>query len=424
MDRRAFLAVATSFGFGGCIGGRDSSGMQLRTPGASTPSPTRESPTRSPTPRSPTPRAPDIVDDTLEDFEDFSRWETLWGTASTDEERYHTGTQSVRIEISPDEKRGAITRRFEQPVDLTGYHFAMAVRADSFALPRLQVFDEDGDRVDFRCQVYSDIPLQPYDLGIHRTVGSPDLSAVSELRIQEYTGGGKRVTLWCDDIRLGPRPDKGKVLVNFDDGSNTNYTGAYPILDEHGYLGTVFINQNKIERQPGKLTLDQLGELQDAGWLVANHCLDHPHLSDLSRDEQREQIVGGREWLLDHGFERGASYFAFPYGDYDATALEIVADNHALSFAGGFPGYGKVVNPYLIGRNGDLEPPAAKEAVDIAVEWRGITELFFHWLNDSSTPTLSQFESIIEYVHEREASGDIDVITPADIEQELLSPIG
>lgn len=79
----------------------------------------------------------------------------------------------------------------------------------------------------------------------------------------------------------------------------------------------------------------------------------------------------------------------------------------------------------LVGRQGDRRPSAARRAIDVAAEWRGITTLFFHRLaEDSSTPTVSEFESIVEYLHERAASGDVDVVTPVDLEEELQSPVG
>lgn len=293
MDRRTFLTMGAAVGLSGCIGRGDAPRQEDRSPRSPTPSPVPRTPSPTSGTPSPTPPPSDPREGLFDDFEDLSAWESSGGTVTADVDRYLTGTQSVRIEISADDERGAIDRQFDRPMDLTGYHFAMAIRSDSLAYPRLQLYDEDGARADFRCQVYPDIPLRLFDLGVHRTVGTPDLSAVTKLRIQQHAGGGEDLTIWCDAIHLGPRPDAGEVLVQFDDGSHTNYTEGYAVLREYGYPATTFPNPNQI-RVPDKLSLDQLGELHDAGWLVGNHALDHPILPELGRAEQAEQIVGAK----------------------------------------------------------------------------------------------------------------------------------
>lgn len=351
----------------------------------------------------------------LDDFEDLSAWTGFGGRLSADETSYYSGSQSARIDVDASTDRWGITRRFEEPIDLSDAHLAMAIRADGPILPRIQLIDGDGRGMTVRTNVRGAFPFRPYDFGIERADDEVDLENVAELRIVEYVGDSER-TIWCDDLRALDRPDTGKVMIQFDDGNVTDYSRAYPVLEEYGYPAVTFVNPGKIG-DDDHLTVEQLGELRDAGWTVGSHAFDHVSLPDHDVKTQESLLRRSKEWLVERGFEDGAEYVAYPYMKYDADTLSLADDYYTLGFAGGYPGVGRVTNSLEVPRLGDLDVDPAKAAIDAAVRWNGLTQLFFHWL----TPERGEaFERIVEYVHERDAAGELDVILPADIEDDLL----
>ena len=86
----------------------------------------------------------------------------------------------------------------------------------------------------------------------------------------------------------------GQVIVslNFDDGLATQATGA-SMLQAHGMRGTFYVHSSRMG-QSGRLTLAQVRAFQDAGHEIGGHTLTHPHLTQLSADEQRKEICNAR----------------------------------------------------------------------------------------------------------------------------------
>lgn len=92
------------------------------------------------------------------------------------------------------------------------------------------------------------------------------------------------------------------------------------------------------------MTLDELRQVGDSGIVeLGAHTMSHSPLPTLSRDEQRREIMGsktGCEALLG----RTPTSFAYPYGELNATARDVVAEcgfaractsNADLAWAGG-----------------------------------------------------------------------------------------
>lgn len=81
-------------------------------------------------------------------------------------------------------------------------------------------------------------------------------------------GQTRPVPLADDDAR------RGMVVLQFDDGTSTHYTNAFPILEKYGLKGSFGVVTGRIGR-PGKLTPEQVKELQRAGHEIHDHTLNH-----------------------------------------------------------------------------------------------------------------------------------------------------
>jgi peptidoglycan/xylan/chitin deacetylase (PgdA/CDA1 family) len=116
----------------------------------------------------------------------------------------------------------------------------------------------------------------------------------------------------------------GQVLVslNFDDCLASQLQAA-AMLEARGMRGTFYINSGKLDLS-GRLTLDQVRALRDAGHEIGGHTLSHPRLTSLSQDDQRREICNDRVALLNAGFR--VTSFAYPFGDKDATTRQIAID--------------------------------------------------------------------------------------------------
>ena len=120
---------------------------------------------------------------------------------------------------------------------------------------------------------------------------------------------------------LPPKP----VMLTFDDGYADAYTDALPLLLRYGFRGTFFITVNLIAR-PGYLNWDQVRALDRAGMDVESHAMDHKPMTGFSLSGLAYQMGEARKALAKQ-LGRDVRFFAYPSGDYNATAVQAVASN-------------------------------------------------------------------------------------------------
>ena len=412
MNRRTYLAAAASVSALSLAGCSDSSAFDDGTENG-------EGPTAT-TPSDASSERPDAAG-TEDDFTDLDAWEVTGGTLTGDPDRALVGSQSARLDVPASARSSRLTRRFAEPRDFADAAPGVAVATDDLLVPWLRLVDDDGDVIEYRRGIVGDLPLMRYNFGVTEADPAFDAAAVREVHLQVWTGEGTSQTVWFDDLHLTPRPERGQVMIQFDDAHVTDYTRALPILEEHGYPAVTFVNADYVDSGElggdPRLTTDQLRELRDAGWCVANHTRSHPHLPDLDAAEQEAQIRAGKEWLVEQGFEDGAEYFAYPFGEYDATTVELVDEYHAIGFAGGPPAGGYTTNTALATRIGDPDPDDVRTALERTADHRGITGIFYHRLEDEY---LESFETMVETLSEYESRGDLEVILPWDLEERFL----
>ena len=111
---------------------------------------------------------------------------------------------------------------------------------------------------------------------------------------------------------------QGYVSINFDDGYESAYVNALPILDNAGLRSTQFII-TRLVGHPGFITTDQLLAMQASGHEIGAHTRTHPHLPTLDDDQQRDEILGSFDDLAALGIH--PEFFAYPYGEYDSISV-------------------------------------------------------------------------------------------------------
>lgn len=85
------------------------------------------------------------------------------------------------------------------------------------------------------------------------------------------------------------------------------------VLDEvAGLLSVDF--EDFLEKEKPYLTINQLRELQEKGFSVGAHGVDHPHYSELSTAEQIAQTVDSCDFVSRQFGEKNR-FFVFPFGD-------------------------------------------------------------------------------------------------------------
>src|SRR5499427_9170304 len=125
------------------------------------------------------------------------------------------------------------------------------------------------------------------------------------------------------------------VTIQFDDGNADTIQWIDGSLNTHGFHATWYINSGTIGTA-GHLTWAQLTSLNQAGNEIGSHTVDHVDIKKLKLADARFQVCQDRVNLAAHGFQPES--FAYPFGDYDATAetqvVQYCGDNSARTVTG------------------------------------------------------------------------------------------
>ncbi len=121
---------------------------------------------------------------------------------------------------------------------------------------------------------------------------------------------------------LPPRP----VVLTFDDGYRDNYTNAYPIMREEGFVGTFFVFIKPVEeRNNDYMTWEMVKEMQEGGMEIGSHTLTHLDLPGKSEERIRRELQESRR-ILEEKLGVEVRTFAYPYGSYDSGVAHLVAE--------------------------------------------------------------------------------------------------
>lgn len=108
---------------------------------------------------------------------------------------------------------------------------------------------------------------------------------------------------------------RGKnVVVTFDDGTEDNYISAFSILKKYKIPVMISLVSSYID-QKGFLTLDQIGEMQQAGIDFGSHSKTHPYLPEIPVLKQEEEIKESKK-ILEKRLGWPVEYFVYPVGGF------------------------------------------------------------------------------------------------------------
>jgi peptidoglycan/xylan/chitin deacetylase (PgdA/CDA1 family) len=125
-----------------------------------------------------------------------------------------------------------------------------------------------------------------------------------------------------------------QVFITFDDGFRDVLEHALPVLGKRGFQGMLFLvsgligRTNEWQQRAGDVVEPLMRESEVRAWIAAGqriggHTRTHPRLTQLARDQAREEIVGGKKELEDR-FGVAVEHFCYPYGDWNAEVRGLV----------------------------------------------------------------------------------------------------
>ena len=127
--------------------------------------------------------------------------------------------------------------------------------------------------------------------------------------------GGRELPIYCVDTQ------ERKIALSFDAAwGNEDTEQILDILEKYGVKATFFMTGGWVEEYP-----EDVKRIYEAGHELGNHSENHRHMSQLSEEEQKEELMQVHDKVK---AITGVDMCVFrpPYGDYDdsvvITALE------------------------------------------------------------------------------------------------------
>ncbi|MFP8953666.1 polysaccharide deacetylase family protein [Natrialbaceae archaeon A-arb3/5] len=365
----------------------------------------------------------DLPGESFDSFEDLDGWVSLLdaGSLEADDEEPYVGTQSAHLTADEDTEYAGIYATMPDGMDLRESNLSLAVKftgreqlqltlelfapgpSDAHTMRRTLTGPSDRwVRVDFETTSVD---------------GQPDLANVREIRLTVRRRGDDTgsIDCWIDDLRTVDRPDRGEVLLLFDGTLESHHATAFEVVDKYDFTGVEAVIPEAVG-ETGRLTLDELDDLVDAGWdLAARPRTGSQFLHDYTPEEQEGLIRRTKAWLENRGFEDAADHFVTPRNVLGTTAAELVSEYHEQAFRyGGGPNAMPITDPHNLGFVSGAAGDETKAYVDYAAEYGQLAVLHFEHIGDDGLSEPA-FEDLLDYI----ANHEVDVVTASDVLEDV-----
>ncbi|NLK37958.1 MAG: polysaccharide deacetylase family protein [Epulopiscium sp.] len=150
--------------------------------------------------------------------------------------------------------------------------------------------------------------------GIAVTFVAPAAKTVFQVHIAKAE---RKLPIYCVDT---PEP---KVAISFDAAWGADDTDELlRILEENGVKTTFFMCGYWVDDYP-----EEVKKIAEAGHDLGNHSATHPHMSQLSKEQIKKELLDTHKKVYDlTGYEM--DLFRPPFGEYDNKVIETARENN------------------------------------------------------------------------------------------------
>lgn len=115
------------------------------------------------------------------------------------------------------------------------------------------------------------------------------------------------------------------ITITFDDGWESIYSDAFPIMQRNGIRTTQYILGGEFDN-PTYMSIDQVKTLQKHGHEIAGHTMSHPNLTQLDNEDLYFEVVKSKE-ILEKEFGE-INDFASPLGAQDDDTIKLISQHY------------------------------------------------------------------------------------------------
>ncbi len=129
--------------------------------------------------------------------------------------------------------------------------------------------------------------------------------------------------LWANWREGAPLPAGKPIVLSFDNGYQSQYTNALPVLRRLGWEGVENLQLTGLPPSQGGLSGEQVHGLVAAGWELDTQGFSHADLITLDPAELHYQVAVARGEVR-RLYHVPVNWFCYPSGHYNATVIAAV----------------------------------------------------------------------------------------------------
>jgi peptidoglycan/xylan/chitin deacetylase (PgdA/CDA1 family) len=129
--------------------------------------------------------------------------------------------------------------------------------------------------------------------------------------------------LWANWKEGAPLPAGKPIVLTFDNGYQSQYTNALPVLRRLGWDAVENLQLTGLPPSQGGLSPEQVRGLLAAGWELDTQGFSHADLTTLDPSELHYQVAVARS-EVQRLYHVPVNWFCYPSGQYNATVVAAV----------------------------------------------------------------------------------------------------
>lgn len=352
----------------------------------------------------------------LQDFESLDGWTITQGNGSLSLDTVHhlQGKSTLRIMTGAGT---STTIQKEGPFDLSSYQVVRLwyylPNLASVATVALELLQANGAKFMYYQGTPYKLGWNSFEVqraGFRNNNGASWDAPFDRLKITVKQKGTGIAWASIDRIEGITATTSPAICINFDDGYESVFTNAFPIMQARKIRGTSYIVTSYVGQQE-MVTWDECREMNNAGWDIASHSNTHPNMTLLTATEIDKELTTARDILIAQGLVRAANFVAYPYGSNNELVQSRMAANQMTLGRG-------VIDHYLTcppnfnytieARNIDRITPLSEveRAIDDAIEGGHIISLLFHKIEETPVEdtdwSVDDFRQLMDYIVEKQ----------------------
>jgi peptidoglycan/xylan/chitin deacetylase (PgdA/CDA1 family) len=159
------------------------------------------------------------------------------------------------------------------------------------------------------------------------------------------------------------------IVLSFDNGYQSQYTQALPVLRRLGWVGDENLQLTGLPPSQGGLGEGQIRGLIAAGWELDTQGISHADLIALDAQQLHYQVAVARS-LLQRRYQVPVNWFCYPSGHYDANVIAAVKAAGYVGSTTVVPGWAHPADdPYRLHR---LRVPGGTSPSELLSQLAGI----------------------------------------------------